>query len=373
MMGAVSDSASDDGLLDEGAAASEVPLRPREVVAAVSGLLTALLLFVMVIVPPPYVVESPGPTVNVLGEFDDEPLIQVVGSPTYPTSGALSLTTISVLGGPSDPVSLMGVVRSWLSGRDAVVPIELLYPRDRSADEIADLLAAQMVSSQENATVAALSELGYDVPAELTVVSAVSDGAADGVLEAGDILVSAGEEPLSSYRALADVLRRTPPGTELGVTALRQGEQVKATIVTSDDGAGGSRLGVLLDPAFEFPVDVRIRLEDVGGPSAGLMFALGIVDVLTPGAMTGGESVAGTGTISADGQVGPISGIRKKLVAARRDGAEFFLAPAANCAEVEGFVPDGLRVVGVATLAESRAAVREIGEGRLADLPGCPG
>ena len=229
MIGAVSDSASDDGRLDEGAPSAEAPLRPRDVVAALSGLLTALLLFVMVVVPPPYVVESPGPTVNVLGEFDGEPQIQVVGAPTYPTTGTLSLTTVFVLGGPGDPVSLIRVVRSWLSGRDGVVPVELLYPQDRSTDEIADLLAAQMKSSQENATVAALSEVGYDVPAELTVVSTVSGSPAAGVLEAGDILVSAGSEALSSYRALADVLQRTPPGTEIGVTVLRDGEPVSYT------------------------------------------------------------------------------------------------------------------------------------------------
>jgi PDZ domain-containing protein len=108
---------------------------------------------------------------------------------------------------------------------------------------------------------------------------------------------------------------------------------------------------------------VEIRLDDVGGPSAGMMFALGIVDKLTPGAMTGGEIVAGTGTIDSDGAVGAIGSIRQKLWGADENGAAWFLAPETNCDEVVGNVPDGLEVFAVATLEEAREIVETVGEG----------
>lgn len=354
-----------------GLRAPEAPL--RAVVVALSGLVTSVLLLAMVVVPPPYAIEGPGPTVDALGELDGTALIQVSGAETFPTGGSLLLTTVSVHGGPSNPVDLTRVVLSWFSPAEGVVPVEQVYPRERTPSELASLLAAQMTSSQESATVAALTALGYDVPAELVIAGAVEGSGADGVVAVGDVLLTAAGAALPTYQRLADVLQATPPGTELAVELQRAGEPLSTSIVTGDDGAGGSVLGVYLDPAFDFPVDVTIKVDEIGGPSAGLIFALGILDTLTPGAMTGGESIAGTGTVSIEGLVGPISGIRKKMAAAVRDGATFFLSPARNCEEAMGDVPDGLQVVGVATLAEAQAALTAIGEGRLGDLPGCAG
>lgn len=343
----------------------------RPVVVALSGLVTAALLLAMVVVPAPYAIEGPGPTVDVLGESDGAALIQVEGAPAYPTEGSLRLTTVAVRGGPNNPVDVTHVVLSWLSADEGVVPVEQVYPKDRSESETADLLAAQMTSSQESATIAALTELGYDVPAELLIAGAVQGSGADGVIAEGDVLLGAGGVALPTYQALADVLGATPPGTDLAVELGRSGERLGVRVVTGDDGSGGSVLGVFLDPEFDPPVDVTVTVDEIGGPSAGLIFALGILDTLTPGAMTGGASIAGTGTMSVDGRVGPISGILKKMAGAARDGATYFLSPAANCEEALGDVPDGLRLVGVATLAEARAAVTAIGEGRLDDLPGC--
>jgi PDZ domain-containing protein len=133
----------------------------------------------------------------------------------------------------------------------------------------------------------------------------------------------------------------------------------------------GSLLGVLLDPQVELPVDVDFDIENIGGPSAGTMFALGIVDTLTPGEMTGGKSIAGTGTMDLAGNVGPIGGIRQKLVGASQAGAKWFLAPAGNCDEVVGHVPAGLDVVQVGTLGEARDAVEAIAAGDGGSLPTC--
>lgn len=141
---------------------------------------------------------------------------------------------------------------------------------------------------------------------------------------------------------------------------------------TEIDGEETLLLGITLMTDYEFPFDVTIQLDNVGGPSAGMMFALGIIDTLTPGELNGGKEVAGTGTIDAEGTVGPIGGIRQKLYGARDAGADYFLAPEANCDEVVGHVPDGLQVIRTATLDESLAALDVIAEdGDVDALPTC--
>lgn len=344
--------------------------RPNVVVG--SGLLTALLVLLMLTPPAPYAIESPGPTVDTLGEVDGKPLIVVDGAPTYPTEGALVLTTVETRGGPRNPVDLLRVVRAWLSGRDVVVPVEQVYPRDLSPDDLADLLAAQMTSSQENAVVAALTELGYEVPAELVVAGTVTGTGADGVLAEGDVVLAAAGTSLPTFQALVDLLRETPPGTPVPLD-VRRGERVAAVeVVTGPDEEGGSVLGVYFDPVFDLPVDVRISIEEIGGPSAGLVFALGVVDVLTPGAMTGGERIAGTGTIAVDGSVGRISSVGLKVAAARRDGATHILVPEENCADAERSAGvGGPRVVPVTTLSGAREAATAIGERRTDDVASC--
>jgi PDZ domain-containing protein len=344
----------------------------RSTVLALSGLVTAVLLLVLLTPPAPYAVESPGPTVDTLGEVEGEPMVRVNGAPTYPTEGSLMLTTVETRGGPRSPVNLRRVVRGWLSRDEAVVPVEQVYPPDLSADDFSELLAAQMTSSQENAVVAALTELGYDVPAELVVAGTVPDGAAHGLLEEGDVIRAAGGSPLPTFQVLADLLRDTPPGTAVTLEVDRGGEREHVEVVTRADGTGGSLLGVYFDPDFDLPVDVALEIERVGGPSAGLVFALAIVDTMTPGAVTGGERIAGTGTISLDGLVGPITSVGLKVEGAARDGADYFLAPEENCADAErAALDDGIRVVPVATLREARAAVGAIGEGRAEALPHC--
>lgn len=345
----------------------------RSRLVAGSAFLTAVLALVLVTPAAPYAVESPGPTVDTLGDLEGEPLIVVDGAQTYPTDGSLLLTTVETRGGPRNPVGLARVVQGWLSSHEAVVPVEQVYPRELTSEELGDLLAQQMTFSQESATVAALTELGYEVPATLVVAGTEDGTGASGVLLTDDVVVGLGGQPVPTFQVLADILGSTPPGTALPVDLERGGERRRVAVVTSDDGSGGSRLGVFFASDFDLPIDVRIAIEDIGGPSAGLVFALGIVDRLTPGAMTGGESIAGTGTISADGAVGPISNVGLKVAAAARDGAAYFLAPAENCAEARAAVRDGPRIVEVATLAQARDAVTAIAEGRLDDLPTCSG
>ena len=155
------------------------------------------------------------------------------------------------------------------------------------------------------------------------------------------------------------------------LTVRRHGQALDIPIVTTEKPDGGAQIGVFIDPAFDMPVDVTISIDDIGGPSAGTMFALGIIDKMTPEDEANGKDIAGTGTIDVTGEVGPIGGIRQKLAGATRDGATWFLAPAANCDEVVDHVPDGLRVVRIETLHEAREAMTAIGAGTADDLPTC--
>lgn len=343
-------------------------------VLALTAALTALLLLCL-LVPAPYAVRMPGPTVDTLGEVDGTRLITVEDAETFPSEGQLRLTTVSVAGGPGFPVGAANVLRGWLDPSVSVVPRESVFPEGQTRQEADERSQAQMVSSQSSATAAALEALGYEVPAVLDVAGVVEEGPSLGVVEEGDVITAIAHDgdrvDLVGFGALTDELGGIAPGSTVVLTVDRDGRERELEVVTGDDGQGGSVLGVLIDPEFDYPVDVHIEISDIGGSSAGTMFALGIMDTLTPGDVTGGETIAGTGTMDLDGNVGPIGGIVQKMNGSVRDGAAWFLAPASNCEEVVGHVPDGLRVVRVETLTQAWDAVTAIGEGEASDLPTC--
>jgi PDZ domain-containing protein len=228
-----------------------------------------------------------------------------------------------------------------------------------------------MTTSQENAVAAALKELSIPYGQKLEVAG-LSDGSpSDGKLTAGDVFTSVNGKPVTSLAAVQDELA-TGKGKPAAVVVDRNGRQVTETVTPARSDSGRFILGVLLKYRFTFPFDVKISLDKVGGPSAGMMFALGIVDTVTPGDLTGGKHIAGTGTISPDGAVGPIGGIAVKMHGARADGATMFLAPAANCDEVAGHIPEGLQVVKVENLDEARRAVDLAATGSdTSGLPAC--
>ncbi len=338
---------------------------------SVGMLSSAVLLAVLIVLPTPYAVNSPGPTRNVLGEHDGTPLIEISGAETFPTTGELRLTTVSGTGGPGFPSTVRDVVSGWVSPTSVVVPVELLYPPDTSQDELDETNNAEMVSSQENATVAALTELGYEVPATLVIAGTVEGSDAHGKVEKGDVIVAIDGITVPDYTTLLDHLAGVEPGSTITLTVRRHGENLDVPIVTGTKDDGTAQIGIFIDPSFEFPVDVKISIDDIGGPSAGTMFALGIIDKMTPEDETGGKDIAGTGTIDVNGDVGAIGGIRQKLAGAKRDGATWFLAPSSNCDDVIGHVPDGLRVAKISTLHEAREAVTAIGAGAGDTLPTC--
>ena len=337
-----------------------------------AGMLAVALLAVMWLVPVPFGVMRPGPVRDVLGEVNGTPLISIQGRETYPTSGSLDLLTVSISGGPVSKVDLVDVIEGWLDPAVSVRPERELFPPEQTEEEADRESAEEMVSSQENATAAAMHELGIVVPTTLTVVGFTEGSLAQGKLADSDVITAVDGVAVTDLPQLRDVLQQTEPGHPVEISYTRGGVPATASIETLESEDGRTLLGVLIDPTYHFPFAVDIKIENIGGPSAGMMFSLGIVDMLTPGEMTGGKAIAGTGTIDSAGDVGTIGGIQQKLVAAERAGAQWFLAPAGNCGEVVGHVPDGLRVVKVSTLREARAAVEAIGSGQGTDrLPTC--
>ena len=359
---------------------SAVRRLPRRTVVGVVALVVALAaLFTLTLLPSTYVIQQPGPVYNTIGtaqnaDGDDVPLIAVDDVETYETSGTLDLTTVQVLGNREQTPRWIEIATAWLDRSKAVVPLDSVFPQGTTSEQREEQNAVMMVDSQADATAAALRELGYDIGARITVASLVEDSPAQGLLREGDVIVAADGEEVSDVTELRELIQEAA-GDPIDIEYERDGAAETATVTPTRaviDGAESWAIGVSLMTDYDdFPVDVHIQLDNVGGPSAGMMFALGIIDVLTPGAATGGEDIAGTGTIDGVGTVGPIGGIRQKLYGARDAGAEWFLAPEGNCDQVVGHVPDGLTVVSVATLDEARDAVEAIAEGDAGDLPAC--
>lgn len=318
------------------------------------------------LLPAPYVVESPGPTFNTIGEVSSSPLISVEGHETYPTTGELDLTTVYVSGGPNGTVSMAEVLAAWFSPDDAVLPVDFVYPPGTTSGQVKEENAAAMTSSQESAVAAALAQLEIPFTEELAVAGVMEGAPADGQLETGDILLAVDGKPVEGMDSLRQALNDTG-GDATEVTVRRDGEEQTLSITPERSDSGAYQMGAYLSIDFTFPFEVSIALENVGGASAGMMFALGIIDKLSPGELTRGQHFAGTGTIDASGNVGPIGGIEQKMVGAKDSGARFFLAPEANCGEVAGNIPEGLAVVSVETLDDALAAVETLAAGGSTD------
>jgi PDZ domain-containing protein len=323
----------------------------------------------------PYVTFSPGPTVNVLGESGEDPIIEVEGRESFRDDGALRLVTV-IPSGPQQKVDLFSLVRAWVDPAVNVYPYASIYGPQDTRSSVRQESAAQMTSSKDNAVAAALGAMDIDFQRGVGVSAVDPEGPAVDELEAGDQVESLDGRPVTSVDDLVQRVSSQPVGTEVTFEVLRGGDTVteQVTTVASPEGEGSAvRIGVS-ECCFEFPFDVSLNIsENIGGPSAGLMFALGIYDILTPGSLTDAKTIAGTGTIDPEGRVGAIGGIQQKLVGAQNDGAELFLVPAENCAEALGgdYDPEELRLVRTETLSAAIEHVEAWVEDPDAELPGC--
>ncbi|WP_432059822.1 YlbL family protein [Streptomyces sp. S1] len=349
-----------------------------------STLVLICLLIAGVLIPVPYAEMSPGPTVNTLGDARGEPVLQISGRKTYPTDGHLNMTTVRVTGADYR-MNAVEAVYGWLAHDNVVVPHDTLYPDGKTEEQSSQENAEEFSQSQESAKVAALKELGIPVVSRVVVATVVKGAPAEGKLHAGDVIKAVDGVAITEQSGVAAQVVKRKPGQKVEFTivpakeaaaAEKAGKEPTATrevVITTTTSEEGDRavVGIQAGTDHVFPFTIDIKLADVGGPSAGLMFALGIIDKLTPDSLTGGRFIAGTGTIDDKGEVGPIGGIEMKLVGARNAGAEYFLTPADNCATAASDIPDGLTLVKVNTIDDATKSLEKLRKGDTASLPSC--
>lgn len=342
----------------------------RTLTLAFAGLLVVVLSAVAALLPVPYVALLPGPVTNTLGAVSGKDLIRIEGRETYEDKGNLDLTTVSVLGGPRQRLDIVTALRGWFDDSIAVIPEAQVYPPDQSAEEAEKQSANEMRDSQENATTAALRHLGIPVTTRLLVARLAPGSPSRGKLRAGDELLGVDGKTVEGGAQLRELITSREPGDTVRLSVRRDGRELEVSVRTKKAEDGRAIVGIETRDHAEYPFTVEISLEDVGGPSAGLMFALGIVDKLTPGSLTEGRHIAGTGSIDDKGRVGAIGGVTQKMLGAREAGATVFLAPPGNCAEARRTKPAGLRLVKASSLTSAVRALERINEGR-GGVPTC--
>lgn len=357
----------------------EPPRRGIGTGAAVGAVLLGVAIIAGVVVsilPAPYVIERPGPTFDVLGDVeidgDAVPLISIPNEETFATDGSLRMTTVSLSGNPSRLPSWVEVLGAWFDPSVAVVPVDQVFPPGTSVEQSNEQATLDMQNSQREAIAAALGALEIDLDGAVVVEDVVDGSPATGILQPGDILLSVDGTEFEEVSGLRAALAEHGAEAPAQILLLRDGveQTVEITPTLAEDGETPV-LQIYVSSEYDFPFTVDIQLQNVGGPSAGMVFALGILDKLTEGSLTGGNEVAGTGTITGEGVVGPIGGIRQKLYGARDAGSDWFLAPASNCNEVVGHVPSGITVFAVATLDDAIEAMEAIRDGDTSALVTC--
>jgi Lon-like protease len=336
----------------------------RRVLTLITG---AVLLLALLVggsqLPVPYAELAPGPTLDTLGvDQSGQPIIQLTEREPAKTTGHLNLTTVSV----RDRLDLLAAMRGWLDPERAVVPREEIFPPGQTQQQTDAKNTQDFVTSQNSAELAALAYLDET---KVVVTQVADDSPSHGKLTAKDTITKVQGTPVSDVTDLGKVLGATTPGTIVTVDYLRAGKpgtaRVTTTKGTDEDGKPRAVLGVGVSLESTAPFTVKIALDDrIGGPSAGLMFALGILDKLGPTDLTGGRFIAGTGTIDVTGDVGPIGGIPLKLIAARDKGATAFLVPSGNCAEASRNPPAGLDLIKVDTLSGAVNALGALRAGK---------
>ena len=334
----------------------------RQRVTATVGLLALIaLVFALNFYRLPVVALSPGPMEDVLAR------LKVEGSRVYDSEGKLYLTSVGI----DDNVRFYEALLDMANRDVQLLPRAQLYPDEQSSTEVDKENAALMDRSKETATVVALREVGYTVtPSGVRVDQVVAGLPADGRLEAGDRLLAADGHPVGSIEDVRAAINRHKVGEPVAFRVRRGDAEktVKVGVAADDDQR---RVGIVLRDLFDdLPIKVSIETQNhIGGPSAGLMFTLSIIDKLTREDLTAGRRIAGTGAIDPDGSVVAVGGVAEKLIAVRRLGLNTFFIPAGNCNDVRGHVPDGLRLVKVSKVGDALRFLRD--PKVAATAPGC--
>jgi len=337
-----------------------------------------ILLGVAMFIPVPYVMKSPGPVFNTIGKIKDVELISISGTQTYPTEGELNMTTVSEYGGPQQGLDMFQAIWGWISPDRTVVPRESVYPEDETEQEQNARNAMSFSTSQSYAIAAAMDYLDQPVTEKLVVTSVGVDAPAQDKLRAGDEILAVNGVQMTRPQQVVETVQSNPVGTALTFSLVRSDSKLDVVVtsstrqddpLTDQDEATIPYIGIGIDISYSANFEINFGVTGVGGPSAGTMFAIAIIDKLTPGALTQGKIIAGTGTIDPDGNVGNIGGIQQKLIGARDAGAVLFLAPQGNCVDVIGHIPDGMTVAAVETLEDAMEAIEAFNSG--AEVTAC--
>ena len=322
-------------------------------------LFLTLLILAALFIPSPFVILAPGTPQNVLGEA-----IKISGTKTYPTTGKLSVTSVMVTD-PDSYITGFDILYGWIDNQRAVLPRQEVYPDGETAAEAVKQGAAEMNGSQINATAAALSYLGYKSASKLAVVDVNKESKAQNVILVNDQVLTIDDRKFENTTELLQFLDNKKPGDYVTVKVNRKGVELTKKITLSSRDDGSAFIGINIQEQFVFPFDVKIKLEETGGPSGGLIFAIGVVDKLTAEDLIRSRNIAGTGTITTTGNVGPIGGIAEKIIGARDFGVEIFFTPIENCQDIsniealgQGKGEKAMKIVPVATLAEAIAVLK---------------
>ncbi len=331
--------------------------------------------FGLTALPAPYVISQPGPTYDTLGSVtvDDQEiaLIEVRDQPDYPEFAEIRLTTVTRLGSPENLPTWLDVISAWLSPQRSVTPVDVAFPPGVSYEETREAAAVEMENSQQEAIAAAFTYLDIPYDSFLDVAATLEGGPSEGVILEGDIILSAAGESVGEVTRLREIISENGVQQPLDLIVERDGVERDLQVIPrmSEGPEPFPAIGVLVSGQYEFPIDISIQLQNVGGPSAGLAFALGVVERLTEEVVADSFVIAATGSISASGNVGPIGGVAQKAYGAAESGAEWFLIPAENCDAVVSTQIRGLTIVPVRTLDDAMGVLESIHLGE--ELPSC--
>ena len=308
----------------------------------------------------PYAAEGPGPTVDTLGEVDGTQVVDVQAPKTYEPSGHLNMTTVSV----RTNMTLAQALGRWALTDDTLVPIDTVIPQNMTDEEVQESNKQAFTQSESAATIAAMDYL--HLPVKITVAEVVKDGAAADHLKKDDVITAVDGTEVTEPSEVQDIIKDKSPGDKVKVSVTRGDKELSEEIELGENphDKGKALLGIAMLSQPKDDISVNYNLQDIGGPSAGMMFTLAVIDKLSDEDLTGGTFVAGTGTIQADSKVGPIGGIEHKIAAAHDAGAELFLAPKDNCSAAAGSDHGDMTIAQVENLDDAVAAMKDFAAGK---------
>lgn len=300
----------------------------------------------------PYLAYSPGPV------SDAADIIVTEDVPVFPPEGELLMLTVSTQD--------VNIFEAFIAGFDSTIDLvrrERVRRPDETDEQYRERVLQQMDSSQEIAIAVALSHLGYEMVPTGVLVTEIAEGTpASAVLEVGDLIESINGDDVLELADVTAALQGLAPGDVVDIGLIRTGSDKQVTVELAERDDGSAMIGVTVHQLDEPPFPIKIETGVVGGPSAGMMQTIAIIDALSEGEMTKGHVVAGTGTIGPDGIIGSIGGIRQKVVAAEAAGAEYMLVPQGNYEAALTADRDDMELISVGHVDEAIAFLEDLPE-----------